>query len=222
MIKCRITGDSNEIGWVLAKMLRVDFDYNSFLDHVRGNEKLYRLAVKHLGLRPTRHLSIYDALIDAVVKQMINLKMAIRITANLIEAYGAHRVVDGLDYYWYPPADMLKDADIMELRNLKLSRTKARSLREIALAEYEGRLPKLGEIIADPWSTIGELTSIYGVGKWTAELAIAMVLDDFRLGPQTDLAVRRGLESLGIRDVDSLMYSGLIMYLASLEYESSK
>lgn len=222
LIECRTTGDIDTVSRIVAERLRIDFDYNRFLDEVRGNDKLYRLAMKYLGLRPTRLLRLYEALIDSVVKQRISLRMAVRIMARLVESYGAHMNVDGVDFYWYPEADTLYNTSVEELRRHSLTRVKARSLKEIAAAEVEGRLPGLREVLADPWGVAGELTRIYGVGKWTAELAVAMVLDDFRLGPTTDLAVVRGLERLGLDSPGPERYRGLVMYLASLEYESGK
>ena len=60
-------------------------------------------------------------------------------------------------------------------------------------------------------------------------MAVAMTHPLFPVGPTTDMAVRRGLETIiGVEILDRRlrdklgMYMGLIMYLASLEYEEGR
>ncbi|RLE59139.1 MAG: hypothetical protein DRJ35_06420, partial [Thermoprotei archaeon] len=63
-------------------------------------------------------------------------------------------------------------------------------------------------------------------------LAVAMVSESFRVGPASDLTVRRGIsrilgidpEGKKVRKAlkDLREYAGLLMYLASLDYELEK
>ena len=210
----------------ILSMLRVDFNYNEFLEQLGSDENIYNLALKYVGLRPSRSLSLYGALIDSVVKQRISLKAALRITSRFIHRYGLVEEVDGLEYYDYPKPSRLVEAGIDELRAIGLTRIKARALREIALAEIEGRLPDTSRVLRDPLEALEELVEIPGIGRWTAELALAMVSKDFKIGPAGDLAVRRGLSKiykreLSEREVRRILrrheeFMGLIMYLASL------
>ena len=105
---------------------------------------------------------------------------------------------------------------------------KARGLVEVALAALEGRLPSTGEAVREPWGVVEELTRLYGVGPWTAGLAVAMVHPLFPVGPLGDLAVARGLERvLGRRVEPSLVlrvlgeWAGLALYLAAFLYEET-
>ncbi len=216
----------------VARCLRVDFDYNEFVARLEAYPVLRRLAEKYPGLRPGRSLSIYEALIDVVVKQRIALRMALAITARLIEKYGARMIVEGTAFYGYPEPGVLASVDPEELRRLGLTRMKARALVEIARAEEEGRLPGLREVEEDPHGVAEELTRLYGIGRWSAELAVAMASPRFALGPFDDLAVRRGLAIVYGRPVsreeamallrDLGDYMGLVLYLAALVYEEGK
>ena len=205
----------------ISDRFRINFDYKDFLEAVENNPKLKKLAVRNPGLRPGRYSSLYEALVDVVVKQRISLKLALKITSRLVKRYGYRMVAGGLEYYSHPLPENLAEASIDEIRRYGLTRVKARALRGIAEAELEGRLPSVREAVNDPWRVSAELTNLYGVGEWTAELAVAMVLPDFRIGPRTDLSVRRGLKRLGI-DLDRYTgvdrYIGLIMYLASIHH----
>ena len=212
--------------------LRVGFDYNRFLEAVEPWPGLRRLAERYLGLRPGRALGLYEALVDAVVKQRIALRAALRVQSRLVQRYGMQALVRGDMFCSGPLPERLAGASVEELRSLGLTRLKAEALREIARAELEARLPSVEEAEWDPWSVAGELTRLRGVGRWTVELATAMVHPLFPVGPSSDLAVRRGLSRLlGESDaaVERILrsrelrdYIGLVMYLAAYSYEDDK
>ena len=214
----------------VLSMVRADFDYERFLEAVRSlDERLYKLAAKYLGLRPGRCTSLYAALADSIVKQRVSLRAGLRIYSRLVERYGCRVEAGGATYYWHPCPEALASQDPEDLRRVGLTRVKARALVEVARAELEGRLPSVAEAVRDPWGVARELTRIYGVGEWTAQLAVAMVSPGFPLGPLSDLAVARGLRAaVGCVDCQRLArrlveeipeYAGLILYLAAYEYE---
>jgi len=215
---------------LVRKMLRTDFDYGKFLESLREYPELRELAERLVGLRPTRSLSLYSALLENVVKQRISLKAALRIQSRIISALGKVTHVEGKAYYGHPPPKSLLDPE--RLRGFGLTKMKAVAISEVARAELEGRLPSLKEVEESPGSVMEELQEISGIGPWTAELTVAMVSSGFEVGPASDLAVRRGLSRvLGVdpegREVERALrdlreYAGLIMYLASLDYEVNR
>lgn len=228
-------GRAREARDVFAEMVRASFDYKEFMDAVRGmDERLHGLVSRYPGLRPGRCMSLYAALIDSVVKQRIALPVALRLYSRLVEKYGARVRVGDTTYYWHPLPDRLVEARVEELRGLGLTRVKARAVREIALAEAEKRLPSIDEAAESPEQVVRELTRLYGVGPWTAQIAVAMVSRGFPLGPTGDLAVARGLATvlnLGKEEAKTLArrllehlpgLGGLVLYLAAYEYEESK
>jgi len=228
-------GIAGEARRILASMIRSDFNYRNFLEAVGGiDDRLYNLALHYQGLRPGRCMSVYAALLDSVVKQRVALRIALAVYSRLVEKYGARLEVGSSTFHWHPLPERLAGAGDEELRRLGLTRVKARALREIALAELEGRLPSVSEVARDPEGVARELSMLYGVGPWTAQLAVAMVHPNFPLGPLSDLAVSRGLAlvlGLGEAEARSVArkilellpdYGGLVLYLAAYEYERSK
>ncbi len=215
----------------MLQMTRAYMDYNEFIQAVGEWPELLQLAEKYPGLRPGRSLSLYEALIDSIIKQRIMLRTALRITARLVREYGVRVVVKELDYYSFPEPEKIVQAGIEEIRSLGLTRLKARALKEVAQAQVEGRIPDVREAEKEPWSVAEELTGIWGVGKWTAELAVAQVHPLFPIGPSSDLSVRRGF-SIILGDYSEKLiekvykntkeYAGLVMYLLALEYEKRK
>ncbi len=232
LIRVRVYGGGDEALEWFREHVRAGFDYAGFIERARHVPGLYRLALKYPGVRPGRCLSLYNALIDVVVKQRIALRLALRVMSRIVERYGLSRVVAGSHYYWYPPPRSLIVAGVEGLRRIPLPRMKARALVEIARAEEEGRLPSVDEAVRDPWRVARELEGLYGVGPWTSRLAVALVHPLFPLGPSSDLAVRRGMGLLLGREpspgeVDEVLrvlgdYAGLAMYLVALDYERGR
>ncbi len=215
----------------VLERVRASFDYSAFIARLAGWPRLKSLALKYAGVRPGRFLSLYEALVDTVIKQRIALKSALRIQARLVRAFGRKVVMEGREFYSFPEPEALTRAALDEIRALGLTEAKARTISEIAGATVEGRLPSLDDAVKDPWGTAEELTKLWGVGRWTAELAVAQVHPLFPIGPKADLAVRRGLSRVlgeGAEDiVDKVIkslddFAGLVMYLAALEYENVK
>ncbi len=215
---------------LVRKMFRVNFDYCVFLQCLNGYPELKRLAEKFVGLRPTRSLSLYYALLEFVVRQRISLRAALRIQSRIVLSLGERRIFENHVYYGHPLPERLLDPE--KLRSYGLTRMKAVAMSEVARAELEGRLLSLREVEESPEAVVEELQRIKGVGPWTAKLAVAMVSESFRVGPASDLTVRRGIsrilgidpEGKKVRKAlkDLREYAGLLMYLASLDYELEK
>jgi len=224
-----------EASRIIGSIVRSDLDYGDFMARVsRVDRRLHMLALKHAGLRPGRCTSLYAALTDSIVKQRLALRAALRIYSRLVEDCGSRLRLAGRTFYWHPDPGRLVGLGVEGLRRYGLTRAKARALVEVASAELEGRLPGVDEAVRDPERVVGELEKLYGVGPWTARLAVVMVHPLFPLGPYSDLAVRRGLhrilgiplseaETVARRIVGEIPeYGGLILYLVAYEYELSK
>lgn len=212
---------------VAVSMFRTGFSYLEFLKAASKSPAIYGLALKYLGLRPIRTPSLYESLIESVVEQRVALKAALRTISSLVKDFSACLRVGGEPYYSEPLPVRVAGVSEDFIRGHGLTRVKARALREVALAEVEGRLPSVNEVTESPNAAVNELVKLYGVGRWTAEIAVAKVLPDFRVGPASDLAVRRGLSAIygrelgegEVREIASAYgeFTGLVMYLGSLE-----
>jgi len=93
-----------------------------------------------------------------------------------------------------PAAVLAADRDA--LRDAGLSATKVDYLRNAATAFQERDLTREGLADHADETVVDELTTITGVGRWTAEMYLLFVLGREDVLPLGDLAVRRGLESL--------------------------
>ena len=221
-------GCSEEVLSAVRHILSVDIRYQEFLKTLEEYPNLYKIAMKYLGLRPTRNLNLYEALIKVVLQQRISLKFALRTTAKLVERWGVRKAWKDRIYYSFPPAEELMDVDLSEIKSLGTTTMKARSIREIAKMEYHGDLPDIWEVNRYPQETVDFLTGIYGVGRWTAELAVATLIHDYSIAPAGDLNVGKAFSKfLGIQSESEIREyterfgrcKGLLMYLMAFSME---
>ena len=213
----------------VREIYRIDFDYSRFLLKTRKTP-IYSIARKYYGLRPTRMVSVYEALVDSVIEQNISLNLAMKIKAVFVKRFGERKLVQNEEYYSFPSFEKVGKLRPEDLKKeIRVTLVKASAIVEVAkLAES---LPSIGKIEKNPEGFIEFITKIKGIGRWTAELSVAKVSKKFYVGPLGDLAVRRGFKRVfgidGEKEIREIMrgledYTGLILYLMALEGHGGK
>ncbi len=166
---------------------------DTIIAHLRQDAVL-RPIVDELSFPEDRiHLSeVYPALLRAVVGQQVSTKAAAAIYRRFLELFD----LDPGDPLAKPAPRVLAKADLLDLRNAGLSRSKAVYLQ--ALAEYFLANPKAEtklRAMSDE-DAITELTAIKGVGRWTAEMMLIFAMGRQDLLPLDDLAIYQSIVEL--------------------------
>jgi DNA-3-methyladenine glycosylase II len=138
----------------------------------------------NIGRKKYQDVSHFQALVNSVIAQQLSVKAADTITARVTLAL--HDDVS--------PTSMLHVAEL-DLRSAGLSRAKTRTIKELADAwhanEYDFADPKLSD-----HEIVTELTKLWGIGRWTAEMFLMFTLHRLDIWPTGDLAMRRGWEQI--------------------------
>jgi DNA-3-methyladenine glycosylase II len=166
--------------------MALDFD----LDHA---ERSLRTADPKLALWMDRHgpcrlkpdgfQSPFAALAESIAYQQLTGRAAATIYGRVLALYSKPLP---------EPEDLLGTPDEM-LRKAGLSRTKIASMKDLARKTLDGTVPSLAELtLLEDEEIVGRLSSVRGIGRWTAEMLLI-----FRLGrpdvlPATDYGVRKG------------------------------
>ncbi len=98
---------ANKAFEIVREIYRVDLDYQKFIETCRKHRRIYELANKYIGLRPTGMTSIYEALLDSIIEQNISLILAMRIKARFIRKFGEKIEINGEEYYSFPRPSVL-------------------------------------------------------------------------------------------------------------------
>jgi len=181
-------------GKAVTSLFNLDLDLSRFTAAVREDRVMSNLVRRLRGLKPPRTATVFEALVDSIIEQQISLAAAHSIEKRVIRSFGDLLPLEGVHYYAFPSPRRLADATPEELRACGLSLKKAeyilgisREIREGALdLENHGPREETGIIIRG-------LSTLRGVGVWTAELAVLRGLSRMDALPADDLGIRRAI-----------------------------
>jgi 3-methyladenine DNA glycosylase/8-oxoguanine DNA glycosylase len=178
---------------VVRRLLGFDFDLVAFAAWAAGEEQLAPLVVRFAGYRPTLAPDPFEMLVGAITAQQVSLFAAVAIRNRLVERFG-----EQVGRVWaFPTRERLVAASEEELTSLGFSRRKAGYV--IALARSDLDLSALAALPDD--EVKARLTSLRGLGEWTADWFLARYLARPHAWPAGDLALRKAVRSL-YGDVD--------------------
>jgi DNA-3-methyladenine glycosylase II len=135
-------------------------------------------------LRRERPGDAYGALLRSIVGQQLSTKAASSIYGRLTDIFGGHA----------PTPRQLLAAGADEIRAAGLSNAKVAYLRDLAGHVEEGtlELEKLPDLPDEEVSA--QLTSIKGIGQWTADMFLMFHLRRPDVLPVGDLGIRRAAQ----------------------------
>ncbi len=157
------------------------------------------LAERLWGLKPPRTVTVFEALVIAIIEQQIGLRVANLLQNRLVTRFGLVVLSGDLELSAFPSPDRLAGLDPQDLRDIGLSMNKSRFILGIAggVASGDLVLESLKRMTAEEAREV--LLSIKGVGRWTADYVLIRGLGRFEAVPFDDL---------GIRDAVGLFYKG--------------
>ena len=125
--------------------------------------------------------SHFESIVFAVVSQQLSTKAADTIGGRLVDLVG--RPLE--------PKKLLEFKD-EQLRSVGLSGAKTRTIREFSQAVHSGELD-LVELENHPDDhVVAELSKLWGIGRWTAEMCMMSRMGRLDVWPAGDLGVRNG------------------------------
>ena len=155
------------------------------LKHLKqADEKMGRLIDEFEKPEFKKDLNYFEALVRAIVYQQLSGKAAATIYKRFKNLFIKNK---------YPSPIMVMERSHEELRSVGLSNQKASYIHNIADAFYTGAIPKDINIIGDK-EVIECLTTIKGVGPWTAEMFLMFTLNRPDVFPVTDLGIQKGFQ----------------------------
>jgi DNA-3-methyladenine glycosylase II len=178
---------------LLERVLGAGADLRPFQRALGADPLLAASLRAHRGLRVAGAFDLFEALVNAVLTQQVNLQFAFSIRAELVRAFGARATLSGREWLAFPTAERIARESEADLRAFRLTAAKAGTIARLARACASG---ELDEPLLAPLSdedAIAALTRWKGVGRWTAEIALLRGLGRLDVFPAGDLAVVKRL-----------------------------
>ena len=155
------------------------------LKHLKqADKKMGRLIAEFEKPEFKKDLNYFEALVRAIVYQQLSGKAAATIYKRFKNLFIKNK---------YPSPIMVMERSHEELRSVGLSNQKASYIHNIATAFHTGAIPKDINTIGDK-EVIECLTTIKGVGPWTAEMFLMFTLNRPDVFPVTDLGIQKGFQ----------------------------
>jgi len=172
---------------VARAIVGADFELDPFYAWAEGDEVLRELVPRLAGLRPPLAPDPYEALVSAISAQQVSLFAAFAIRNRMVERFG----VRGVHAYEFPTRERMAQANEEQLTELGFSRRKAEYVLGVARSDVDfGALHTLSD---DEVKTT--LTSIRGLGEWTADWFLARHLARPRAWPAGDLGLVKAVSA---------------------------
>jgi DNA-3-methyladenine glycosylase II len=171
----------------IGRLLGLPFDLDTFRAWAADDVTLGRIVDLLAGFRPTLNPEPFEALVVAITTQQISLRAAAAIRGNLVRAYGVQH-----EQAWeFPTRERIKELRPRHFTPLGFSRAKAEYVLELAHSDLD--LDGLGALDDD--EVIAAITSVRGLGRWTADWFLARHLARSRAWPAGDLGLRKAVST---------------------------
>ena len=177
----------------VRRMLGLGCDLTAFNRAAERIRWLRHLAIRMRGVKPPRYPTLWEALVNAIAFQQVSLHAASAIVGRMITSLQRPLCHRDVTLYAFPGIEQVLGTDEMVLRHAGLSGRKIETLRRVGEAIASGALT---ESMLEERSTsecIAFLSTIKGVGPWSATVAVLRGLGRLDLFPHNDTSVVRNL-----------------------------
>jgi DNA-3-methyladenine glycosylase II len=172
---------------VARAVVGAEFELDPFYEWSRGDDVLRQLVPKLAGFRPPLAPDPYETIVSAITAQQVSLFAAFAIRNRMVERFGER----GVHAYAFPTREGMARAGEEELTELGFSRRKAEYVLGVARAELD--LEALRNLPDD--EVKATLTSLRGLGEWTADWFLARHLARPRAWPAGDLGLVKAVSA---------------------------
>jgi AraC family transcriptional regulator, regulatory protein of adaptative response / DNA-3-methyladenine glycosylase II len=180
------------------RLLDADCDPLAVDDALGADPALRPLVVAHPGLRVPGHVDGSELALRTVLGQQVSVAAGNRLAAVLADRCAEPLPETlrgpGLERL-FPSADQVAALDPGEL---PMPRARGEALVGLAAALAAGEVAL--DRSADRSETRARLLALRGIGPWSADYVVMRALGDPDVFLPTDVAVRRALRELGLRD----------------------
>ncbi len=156
-------------------------------EHLATNDPVIKpVIVKYGDCRITPHTDYYAELLDSIISQQLSVKAAATIHGRVLDLFGGS----------VPTPEQLIPIDDQTIRDCGVSYAKISYIKDLAAHVLDSRLD-LEHIATLPnEAVIAQLTSVKGIGEWSAHMFMIFSLGRLDILPVGDLGIRKGAMQL--------------------------
>jgi 3-methyladenine DNA glycosylase/8-oxoguanine DNA glycosylase len=170
---------------VVRKLLGLELDLEAFRSFAESEPVLARAVLRLPGFRPPLAPDPFEALVSSITAQQVSLHSAFAVRSRMIDRFG----VSAGYAVAFPTRERIADASEDELTDLGFSRRKA----EYVLGLARSDLDLEGLTLLPDDEVKARITSLRGLGEWSADWFLARHLARPEAWPAGDLGLRKAV-----------------------------
>lgn len=187
---------SEDLHAAAEHMIGATTDLAAFRAGIAKDKRLGRLVDALPGYKHMRGPDLWTMMLSSLVSQQISGAAARSIRNKLARMYGHVIRVDGEDVPVLPAPEVMVELSEAQLREAGFSAKKAEYGKGMAQALLDGTLVPQELKAMPPEQMIERLSSLKGVGVWTAECIGIFCLGHQDLLPADDLGIQNAVASV--------------------------
>ncbi len=157
------------------------------LKHFDERDAVMARVIRRMGpFKLKRNRNYFQVLCKAIVAQQISTKAAESITHRFQNLFTGSR----------PTPEKVQGLSEKQLREVGLSSQKVKYMKDLSAKFLDGSVRPHRMAYQNNEEIIRQLTDIYGVGRWTAEMFLIFSLNRLDVLPVGDLGLRAGVKQL--------------------------
>lgn len=185
-----------EVLLIVRKILGLAVDLQPFYNLSAGNEYLRELLKVFIGVKPPCFPSLFEALVNSISCQQLTLDVGILMMNRLAKRFGIEFESEGGSQYAFPRPEDLENASDADIKDLGYSAQKVRAIKELAqtFLQHNADITRLEKMTNE--QIVQYLTTLRGVGRWSAQYALLRGLGRLDIFPGDDVGARNNLQRL--------------------------
>ena len=191
----------------LLSRLRNLFDLDAhpalIVAHLQQDPRLRESLLKNPGLRVPGAFDNFEMAVRAVLGQQITVKAATTLGGRFAAAFGTPVETPFAELtHLSPRPEQLLNVSVDDVASLGITGARARTLLALCHACTDDAL--LSNVVTQPDRAIARLTSLPGIGDWTAQYIAMRALRWPDAFPASDIIVRKNLGGVTTKEAEQL------------------
>jgi AraC family transcriptional regulator, regulatory protein of adaptative response / DNA-3-methyladenine glycosylase II len=193
----------------LLSRVRDLFDLNARPDiiakHLGRDKRLAPLLRKTPGMRVPGAFNGFELGLRAVIGQQVTVKAATTLTCRFVAAFGESILTPYPELNRLTPTPTrISKATIDDIAKLGIVSARSKCIIALAQAEKSGAVPLDRGVLHNPDDAIARLTTLPGIGEWTAHYIAMRALRWPDAFPNGDIAIRNNLGGVSAREAEEM------------------
>jgi DNA-3-methyladenine glycosylase II len=170
-------------------------DRKTILKHFDLRDPVMASTIREKGaFLLSRNRNYFVVLCKSIIGQQISIKAAESITQRFQSLFQGRR----------PTPEKVINISEAKLRQVGLSGQKVKYLKDLSMRFLDGSIRTHRLAYQNNEEVIDVLTSVYGIGRWTAEMFLIFSLNRIDVLPLGDLGLKSGVKKIyNMRDLPS-------------------